>query len=784
MITSSRIQTWLGNYLHGPAAHNSMRVHPLTLRFLGPDQEHLHRMFDEQRCQRILIAQAAILPVVIPFLLTASTVKMLGPDSQWHAERLIAERLILGSVMLVLPFVLGWFSHCVPGGRSLTHWHIIHLLVLFTSLAGASIIDDHSGPLLEDFILGRTVAVPEQRVGSVYAWVPCIVGMGYVAAYSIFFPAHPLILSGVALQHLFWYFLPILVSEEGDDGKKLSPQMGAVAVIDFFIIVGRLRVEFTEKLLLANTELLNRATETERVQRDTLESFCGHVVDHHMWLAADANLVIQEDRGKAFSPRGIWPEEDDRAGMGPLFFQDLLATANDREIFQSAVATSQLADAGPLMQLLPCTLKMHDQGMMQSTERDCDVFLIRCGVGSGIDSCPEWSYMLGVRARQSSSQGPRQEQGDSTLANRGIQAARIQDALERESSDSSTYSESLCEEGLLAELGSTVGSQLTVPKSCKTATGELLEQLRAGLLQSDQATRLIQFLGKSEGWLIPSRKVDLGDGCSLGSGGFGYVTRGRFFGVPAAIKRPHLSTGVKALCRQINELRLLRHIRHPHIACFYGAVASPRLPGSVALVLEFIDGPTLCSYVKHHLQENSCNWCRHRVLGGICLGLMYLHERCRRVVHGDLKPVNVMVSVAGEDPQAKIVDFGLSRKLEAGSEFLGVTHRWCSPEALRGDNVFTRAGDVFSFAYVIYFCLSGRQPWEGLSRDKIKKAAKYQVSPLLLDDTRLELLTPMLQVDPKKRCRIRQVHQIVSKLSVLDCGRTAFSRFEGTHHRL
>jgi serine/threonine protein kinase len=93
-----------------------------------------------------------------------------------------------------------------------------------------------------------------------------------------------------------------------------------------------------------------------------------------------------------------------------------------------------------------------------------------------------------------------------------------------------------------------------------------------------------------------------------------------------------------------------------------------------------------------------------------CLeGLAALHKE--GIVHGDLKPANVLLTRAGN---AKLIDIG------SAVELRGVTPRrmwspaYAAPEVLQGE-ANTPRSDLASLGYVLVEMLAGRSPFEGLA---------------------------------------------------------------------
>src|SRR5215471_4957421 len=125
----------------------------------------------------------------------------------------------------------------------------------------------------------------------------------------------------------------------------------------------------------------------------------------------------------------------------------------------------------------------------------------------------------------------------------------------------------------------------------------------------------------------------------LGSGGMGEVYRARDLklGRDVALKilPPAFANDPDRLARFKREAQVLASLNHPHIGAIYGFEDS----GSVhALILEFVDGPTLADWIargKLPLDEAL------PIARQIAEALEAAHEQ--GIVHRDLKPANIKV---------------------------------------------------------------------------------------------------------------------------------------------
>jgi eukaryotic-like serine/threonine-protein kinase len=155
------------------------------------------------------------------------------------------------------------------------------------------------------------------------------------------------------------------------------------------------------------------------------------------------------------------------------------------------------------------------------------------------------------------------------------------------------------------------------------------------------------------------------------------------------------------------ERQLLAELDHPNIARFLdGGAASDRQP---YLVMEFVDGIPIDRY------------CRDKDLGlagrvelamELCAALAYCHRKL--VIHGDLKPGNILVTADG---RVKLLDFGIAvlRTMEPNGEVPRImswmTPQYASPEQIRGAQLDTRS-DVYSLGVVLYELVVGKRPYQ------------------------------------------------------------------------
>ncbi|MBL8173239.1 MAG: serine/threonine protein kinase [Bryobacterales bacterium] len=211
----------------------------------------------------------------------------------------------------------------------------------------------------------------------------------------------------------------------------------------------------------------------------------------------------------------------------------------------------------------------------------------------------------------------------------------------------------------------------------------LSESILHGTLRSDPTT-----IGR---WQVRSK---------LGEGGLGLVYRAETtedgVTLEAAVKilRPGFDEGFFR-GRFQQERQILANLNHPGIARFIDCGADSS--GRSFLAMEFIDGLPLPSFLDASPLPTAR---KIAIFDSISQAVQYLHSRL--IVHGDIKPGNIMVT---PDGAAKLLDFGTARLLEGGpssSELtrLLITPSYASPEQKRGEGPSV-AADIYALGRLL-----------------------------------------------------------------------------------
>jgi len=158
--------------------------------------------------------------------------------------------------------------------------------------------------------------------------------------------------------------------------------------------------------------------------------------------------------------------------------------------------------------------------------------------------------------------------------------------------------------------------------------------------------------------------------------------------------------------------------------------------------MELIDGESLLKVMQklHPLPlPRDYVWAVIREVGS---GLAHAHDR--RVIHGDLKPQNVMVTNDGE---LRILDFGTSRESATT-----LTPAYASCELLEGREPDPR-DDLFALACLSYELLAGQHPFEQRRSTEARSLNMTPERPPALSGRQWKALSTALSWDRADRPR-------------------------------
>jgi formylglycine-generating enzyme required for sulfatase activity len=165
-----------------------------------------------------------------------------------------------------------------------------------------------------------------------------------------------------------------------------------------------------------------------------------------------------------------------------------------------------------------------------------------------------------------------------------------------------------------------------------------------------------------------------------------------------------------------------------------------------ALFMEWVDGPSLSRLRPDGGRLSMSQTAR---LGRqIAEAMAYAHAK--DILHRDLKPSNVLVTLGNE---VRLIDWGLASVQEAVG-FAGYPPGYASPQREQTPGLADKKDDVFSFAAILYQCLTGTLPDARAGRQA--EALLLQAEPMLPDPL-LRLILNGLSLDPNARPPFAQI---------------------------
>jgi serine/threonine protein kinase len=247
---------------------------------------------------------------------------------------------------------------------------------------------------------------------------------------------------------------------------------------------------------------------------------------------------------------------------------------------------------------------------------------------------------------------------------------------------------------------------------------------------------------------------------TLGSGGFGEVTKESYLGKLVAVKRLFNFD----ITNFLRELTIMKNLRHQYIPLLYGIALTPR---SVGIVCEFIEGTTIDKYVYSQKPSEIILLIHLLDLAHV---LTYLHGV--GIIHRDLKPDNIMIN---KNYDIKVLDFGISKFAQSSNEITAIkgTFKYMAPEhfncesqtvmnTARDISKISNKVDVWSLGVIMNELFGGDNPLNDV--DSVYQIMgfwlsdkKFQISASITNEKLRELIQGCVISDPKERFDIKTV---------------------------
>ncbi len=269
---------------------------------------------------------------------------------------------------------------------------------------------------------------------------------------------------------------------------------------------------------------------------------------------------------------------------------------------------------------------------------------------------------------------------------------------------------------------------------------------------------------------IDSKSITLGK--YLGGGSFGHVYKAKWNRQDVAVKQlimRNLSEDSHEEFEQ--ETKIWSKLHHPAICALYG-ICIPRNPGAFyCMVMALKEQGSLQKLLKSKIL---LSWNqRNKLAIDIASALGYLHGK--KIIHRDLKSLNVLIEKRGQMYRATLTDFGLSEvkdETESTHTMIGQsllrqgfggqaagTILWMAPELLRGRSS-TKATDIWAYGMVLLELATRKRPFKGARAAVVPGLIKSGELPEIPEDTPViikQLIKKCWDMNAKNRPTIEQV---------------------------
>lgn len=172
-----------------------------------------------------------------------------------------------------------------------------------------------------------------------------------------------------------------------------------------------------------------------------------------------------------------------------------------------------------------------------------------------------------------------------------------------------------------------------------------------------------------------------------GGGGEVYVAMHKRLQKKVVLKKIKSSVSIKDCRIEVDILKNLRHSYLPQVIDFIEIWSQDgQYIEGIYTVMDYIPGKSL-----QNMMDEGHKFSEQEVLKyakQLCEALSYLHSQNPPIIHGDIKPDNIMITPEGN---VCLIDFNISGVLEGqGIELLGLSYGYASPEQIQAGEEMKR----------------------------------------------------------------------------------------------
>src|SRR5882672_6440836 len=257
----------------------------------------------------------------------------------------------------------------------------------------------------------------------------------------------------------------------------------------------------------------------------------------------------------------------------------------------------------------------------------------------------------------------------------------------------------------------------------------------------------------------------------IGEGGFGSVYMAeQLHPVRRKVALKIIKLGMdtrQVIARFEAERQALAMMDHPNIAKVLDAGATET--GRPYFVMELVKGVPITQYCD---TNNVSTRERLDLFVQVCRAVQHAHQK--GIIHRDIKPTNILVTMADGIPIPKVIDFGIAKATQNPltdktlfTEYRALvgTPEYMSPEQaeMAGIDIDTRS-DIYSLGVLLYELLTGTTPFDA---KELRSKGAPEIQRIIREvdppkpSTRLNTLATVVEVAAHRRTDPAKLNRIV-----------------------